>query len=277
MSYILDALKKAESERNLGSVPNVYMEPVPIAKFEKPPPAWRRPSIWIAALLLAAAGIGAMWWIGAQSEAPPATVSATPMMVAQAHNQVEPAAPDQARQKAAAAPNAPQSNARPLKNDAGEHADKNDAPARKPKPAASPKPPTEPAAIPAAKKPAHEKVAALEKAPAHEPKAAKPAVRAEPEKSDMAQLNLASAAPSLSAAEMQVSALRDLPDHVQRGIPPISIGGYIYSPNPAERSMLLNNRLIREGEQTASGLVLEKMMPKEAVLSFQGQRFRLAY
>lgn len=76
---------------------------------------------------------------------------------------------------------------------------------------------------------------------------------------------------------MQIAALRELPEHLQRSIPPLSVGGYIYSANPAERSILLNNRLVREGEQITSGLTLEKMMPKEAVLNYQGQRFRLSY
>ncbi|MGV3742329.1 MAG: general secretion pathway protein GspB [Burkholderiaceae bacterium] len=277
MSYILDALKKAESERKLGSVPNVYMEPVPMAESEEPLPPWRRPAVWIAMLLLASVGIAAVWMMSARkSETPSASVSTAPVVVAQAADQAEPA---QGKNLANAvpAPGAAQSPKGALKKEPTEQASKKEAPARKMKPAEPPKAAAATAVTPPRKEAAHAKAAPPVKEPAPERQQAKPPGRTEPERGGNAPANPAIAAASQPAPEMQVSALRDLPEHIRRGIPPIAIGGYIYSPNPAERSMLLNNRLIREGEQAASGLILEKMMPKEAVLNYQGQRFRLAY
>ena len=57
----------------------------------------------------------------------------------------------------------------------------------------------------------------------------------------------------------------------------MTIGGYIYSGNQSERSVLINKRLLHEGEEVAPGLVLEKMLPKEAVLSYKGHRYRISY
>ncbi len=71
--------------------------------------------------------------------------------------------------------------------------------------------------------------------------------------------------------------LRDLPEPIQREIPAISLGGYIYSKNPADRLLLIDKVLRHEGEELAPGLVLEKLLPKAAVFSYRGYRYRVAY
>jgi general secretion pathway protein B len=77
--------------------------------------------------------------------------------------------------------------------------------------------------------------------------------------------------------EARIATLRELPENIQREIPTLTIGGYIYSGNQSERSVLINKRLLHEGEEVAPGLVLEKMLPKEAVLSYKGHRYRISY
>lgn len=71
--------------------------------------------------------------------------------------------------------------------------------------------------------------------------------------------------------------LRDLPEHIQREIPPLVIGGYLYSSNPADRTVLINNRLLREGSDVAPGLVLERLTQNGMVLSYRGYRYRSTY
>ena len=51
----------------------------------------------------------------------------------------------------------------------------------------------------------------------------------------------------------------------------------MYSANPADRLLLVDNALRHEGEEVAPGLVLEKLMPKAAVMNFRGIRYRVAY
>ncbi|MDB5764669.1 MAG: hypothetical protein JWQ21_3664, partial [Herminiimonas sp.] len=77
--------------------------------------------------------------------------------------------------------------------------------------------------------------------------------------------------------ESRVAMLRELPENIQREIPALTISGYIYAGNPADRSVLINNKLLREGDQVAPGLTLEKMMPKEAILNYRGYRYRVSY
>lgn len=74
-----------------------------------------------------------------------------------------------------------------------------------------------------------------------------------------------------------VLALRDLPDAIQRQIPPLKVGGYIYSTNKAERSVLINDRLLAEGNEAAPGLVLERMLPDGLIMRYQNYRFRIRY
>ncbi|WP_257571987.1 general secretion pathway protein GspB, partial [Janthinobacterium sp. UMAB-60] len=87
----------------------------------------------------------------------------------------------------------------------------------------------------------------------------------------------APAVPPTPAAEETVPGMRDLPEPIQRQIPAIAIGGYIYSKNPADRLLLIDKVLRHEGEELAPGLVLEKLQPKAAIFSFKGYRYRVPY
>ncbi|MFL6636218.1 MAG: general secretion pathway protein GspB, partial [Massilia sp.] len=71
--------------------------------------------------------------------------------------------------------------------------------------------------------------------------------------------------------------LQQLPDARQRDIPRVTFGGYMYSANAADRLLIVDKALRHEGEEIAPGLVLEKLLPKAAVLNFRGTRYRVAY
>jgi general secretion pathway protein B len=71
--------------------------------------------------------------------------------------------------------------------------------------------------------------------------------------------------------------LRDLPADIQREIPPLAVGGFLYSANVADRSVLINKRLRREGDEVAPGLVLEALQPNGMVFNYRGYRYRSTY
>ncbi len=85
MSYILEALKKAQAERQLGSAPTIHALPIQVAAAETAPPSpWpRRIVLGVAGLALA--GV-AGWWFALRQPAPalsvaqvpPATITAAP-------------------------------------------------------------------------------------------------------------------------------------------------------------------------------------------------------
>ena len=74
-----------------------------------------------------------------------------------------------------------------------------------------------------------------------------------------------------------IPALRDVPDNVRASIPQVSFGGYMYSNNPADRLVLIDKMLRHEGEEVAPGLVLEKLLPKAAIMNYRGTRYKVAY
>ncbi|MRW88320.1 hypothetical protein GJ698_30005, partial [Pseudoduganella sp. FT26W] len=87
----------------------------------------------------------------------------------------------------------------------------------------------------------------------------------------------APAKPAAASPEEPVVNLRDLPEPIQRAIPQVTVGGYIYSKNAADRLLLIDKILRHEGEEVAPGLILEKLQPKEAVFNFKGYRYRVPY
>lgn len=207
MSYILEALKKAQAERQLGSTPGIHDVLTPTVPAAAAASTLR---YWIAggiAVLLAVAY--ASWRMLAATEAAPVQLAkAEPPVVV----------------------------AVPAAREAGTET----------RPATVVKPPvTEPPPVPAAAS-----------APPVQP-AVQPAPESDP---DDALPTLAELSPS-----------------VQATIPKVTLGGYIYSPVPAERLLLIDNNLRREGEVVGASLVLERLLPRAAVMNYRGTRFRMPY
>ncbi len=70
-----------------------------------------------------------------------------------------------------------------------------------------------------------------------------------------------------------VPGLRSLPPAVQATIPPHRISVHVYSADPAQRFVILNSRRMREGDSRGDGLRLERIRPDGVVLSFGRHRF----
>jgi general secretion pathway protein B len=258
MSYILDALKKAEAERNPGSNPNPHAPPTAeFSTFNRHPasahPPRAAPWIW-AGMTASALAIAALAWLKPwQTPAAPVVVAASsptpstpsaPVIAAPAPAQPAPVPAPAAAPAEAPAP--PSARASPPRQEASP---------------ATARPESRKAATP--KQPAEKKVPkettrapAAQPAPAKEPKA-KP-----------------SPAP---ATEQRVPTLQELPAHIQNEIPRLAVSGYIYSTNKADRTVLINTRLAREGDQVAPDVILEQLTPTGMVLSYKGYRYRTSY
>lgn len=225
MSYILEALKKAEAERQLGATPTLH---APVLDSAAPRAGLARKPLVAAvgALAAAIAVLAAVLWQRAPTVAPaPAAPAAAAVVAAPARTVVAtPATP--------AVTPAVTPAATPVASAAA--------------PVLPPAPPTPVVAA-----------AAPVAAPA-------PPAKAEP------------AVPPAKPAEEPVQTLADLPEPIRRAIPSFSMDGYMYSSNPADRLILIDKALRREGDEVAPGLVLEKLLPKGAVFSFRGYRYRVA-
>ena len=209
MSYILEALKKSQAERQLGELPSIHapqvqLQPAPDTSGKRRLPLW----LGVGAACAVAA---AWWWWPAQTSVAPAPVAAAPVPV-----------------QAPAPVIAP-------------------APAPMPVPVAVKAAPPAPAPAPA------------------------PVIKA------VTPVPVPAPVPAPVPSEEVIPGLRDLPEPIQRQIPPVALGGYIYSKDPADRLLLIDKVLRHEGEEVAPGLVLEKLQPKAAIFSFKGYRYRVPY
>lgn len=72
----------------------------------------------------------------------------------------------------------------------------------------------------------------------------------------------------------KVMALNDLPPSIRREMPGIAIMFHAYSSDPAERRVMINGNMAKEGETLANGLGLQQITPDGVVLVYKGYRFR---
>lgn len=72
----------------------------------------------------------------------------------------------------------------------------------------------------------------------------------------------------------QVVQFSDLPDAIRKEIPDMSIQIHTYSATPGERIVGINGRLLQEGDYLAEGLKLEQITPNGMIFSYKNFRFR---
>lgn len=89
----------------------------------------------------------------------------------------------------------------------------------------------------------------------------------------------ATAAPAAlaSAPAPRIPRLAELPAALRAQLPALQINGSMYSPDPRVRSLIVNGQLLREGDELAPGLRLERIDARSAVLRWREQAFELPY
>ena len=65
----------------------------------------------------------------------------------------------------------------------------------------------------------------------------------------------------------------DLPESIKQQLPAIVISAHVYSSNPAQRSVVINNNFMEEGEYVLDGLILYEITPDGAIFNYQGTLF----
>ncbi|CAD5372612.1 conserved hypothetical protein [Rubrivivax sp. A210] len=229
MSYILDALRRADAERLRGQVPGLGAQPV---LAEEPEPPRRLVPVALAAGAVLAAAALAWWWLAAPATVPP-------------HK-------PPVRDQAAAVPAPPPARAVA-------------APAPFPLVVSAPAPSLAPAPAPAsaAPKPVPVMAPAPVAAPAS-PVATVPAVAPVP-----------APAPAGSRASPAAVPLAALSAEQRRELPPLVLGGSIWSESAAQRFIIVNGQVVHEGDVLAPGLTLERISQRAAVLRWRELRIEL--
>jgi general secretion pathway protein B len=201
MSYILEALRRSQAERERGQVPGLN---APAAPAEELPADERRgmPALWLGIGL----GVGALlalaawWWLRPAPAPAPAAAAA-----AVAATAVLPAPP---LPVVVSAPPAP-----------------------------SPAPAPVPAPVAAAPAPA--------------------------------------AAPAASAPAPRTPTLAELSAEQRRELPPLVLGGSIWSESALSRFVIVNGQVVREGEAAAPGVTVERIAPKSVLMKWRELRFEV--
>ena len=76
---------------------------------------------------------------------------------------------------------------------------------------------------------------------------------------------------------VSIPLLSELSNSVRSQIPPLNITGAVYSKNPGQRLLLVNNLVLNQGNLAAPEVTLEEIRTNSSVFSFRGTRFRLAH
>jgi len=233
MSYILEALRKADAERERGSVPDLHAQLLPPGAGEAQAEAPRSSLLpWLAVGVLLAIVAGGAWFVFGRSE--PVAVAAAPAVPAPAASAAAASAASAASAAAAAAAASAASAA---------------AAKPAPRPAAQRRPPPSTTSTPARARP-----------PA---KAATPRV--------------AAPAPATEPPAVRVPSLGELPGELRQQVPPLVIGGSVYSPQASARMVIVNGQVFQEGSSLAPELKLEQVRQKAAVFSIHGQLFEVPF
>jgi general secretion pathway protein B len=270
MSYILEALRKADAERERGTVPDLHAQLIPLTAGRVDDEGTPTPMGWWigiggAVLLL---GLLAWWWfatVGGTAVVVAPSQTAMPTSAAPAPGTVrsiEPAASVPPAAASAAVAVAASAAATPTSAPASSAAA---APAIVPATAIAAAPKLLPKAAPRPTAPAKAPPKALPKALPQAPAADPPGTPA-------------AASPSKAPApppEVRVPALAELPEDVRRQVPAMAMGGSVYSPEAARRMVIVNGQVFVEGSTLAPELRLERINPKSAVFSIRGQRFQV--
>ena len=69
--------------------------------------------------------------------------------------------------------------------------------------------------------------------------------------------------------------LQQMPPEIQRAIPPMAVTIHVYSPQESQRILFINNHEYHKGSLIEGGVRVEAIVPDGAVLSYQGERFKL--
>lgn len=214
MSYILDALRKADAQRERDASRGIHAQAASIASSAAVDEAGKRMGLvaWIAAGVVLAAI--AAWFMLRSEPAPvarPAAMSAAPA-----------AAPAPAATAITPPPPPPVVSAAP------------------------------PATVPA---PVQAREAAFSALPTGAP----------------------SAAAASAAAAPVAPVVAPIAGGLPADAPRLAISGGVYSPNPAQRMLIVGGQVFNEGSEVAPGVKLESIHARTAVLSFRGGRYTVAY
>jgi len=270
MSYILDALKKSEKERQRGTVPDVLTVQDVMKGERKKRQVW--PYVVLAVLLLNAVVLA--WWFGHwQSEKPkmvaqttavqgelglvgsgqPSEVRSIALPSSEKSKTVRPDGRESARDRA----HKPEVITAKRAEDAVNFVRQNLTAQSKINSGVN---------VPDKPAPADEKGLREE-------------VSSPPQQSATSKQisNVHSMSITAFAPDGRKVDLKDLPSSIQQSLPAFAISVSVYSDDPASRMVKVDGQMLQEGQYLAEGIKLEEIATDGVVFSYQNYRFRVGF
>ena len=266
MSYILDALKKSEKERQRGSVPDV-LTPQDAADGQKGKRGLL-PYLVLGVLILNA-GLLAGWLIGSPKKPQTAAQSVTPQ-------QVQTNAPKPANDTHTARASLEASSVEFVRTGNSVTLPAEERPAAHAETTAKRETLNPPPAV-------HQEQAqgtGSDQKKGKEDRLSPPSVPKETREARPA-------APQQTAVKPQpvehieppirnrIYGLKELPASLQQNLPDFSISTHLYAADTTSRMVRINGQMLREGQHLSADLKLEEIIPDGVIFSFQNYRFRV--
>lgn len=239
MSYILEALKKSEQERERerGELPDIKSIHTPSVSHQSEGRNWW-PFILIAVVVVAAA-VGTVVYIKTMQPVTPELAQVQP----------EPATTESNKQEAPQKTGKPAVDSKPAKQE-------------KPKQTVAAKAEQkQPQVVFSNEQLQHDNVIG----------------NIDQQREQSAVQQVEKELPKESGSVVQDSAIpiSDIPDNVRKRIPRIAFEGHVYSSTPSRRSVMINGHKMREGDAIGEDLMLEEITPEGAEFEYKGYRFKL--
>lgn len=231
MSYVMEALKKAQAQREQSAVPGIHSVQVPYVAVPGKARTNLRPLPWAIAVLL---GVMVLLLAWRMAQPTPVKLDSVPAVAQAAPVQVAPVSVS-----------VPKPVLTPSFTLAPESLSEGEVP------------------VPASTK--AEGAAAKKKERALSKEAKKELADKAIEKSTKA------------AEASRVYVVSELPEAIRRELPTLVISGGAYSSNPAQRLIIVNDQVFTEGSQPVPAVVVQRIEPAAAVLSFRGYSYRVGY
>jgi len=134
------------------------------------------------------------------------------------------------------------------------------------------------AALPAAAPAVRESTAATTPKPVEAPANAStptPVATATPEYTSITPASSTAATVSV-ASSARIEEVDELPENVRNDLPAMTFSFHVYSSNPQQRTIIINNRRMREGDDIGAGLLLQEITEDGVILQYAQHRIHIS-
>jgi general secretion pathway protein B len=81
---------------------------------------------------------------------------------------------------------------------------------------------------------------------------------------------------SVAAETLRIEEVDELPEEVRNNLPAMTFSFHVFSSTPQQRTIIINNRRLREGEEISTGLMLQQITEDGVVLLFERHRIHIS-